>query len=79
MKKLFMILPLVFVLCFVYGCQDKTAMVELEEFKAQAEVEEQKKADLMKMAETSLEEQVLAPLVLEEQIHISFLRNLMIH
>ncbi len=41
MKKLFMILPLVLVLCFVYGCQDKDAMAELEEFKAQVEVEEQ--------------------------------------
>ncbi len=43
MKKLFMILPLVLVLCFVYGCQDKAAMAELEAFKAQAEVEEQNK------------------------------------
>ena len=47
MKKLSMILPLVLVVCFVYGCQDKEAMAELEEFKAQAEVEEQNK-DLVK-------------------------------
>ena len=44
MKKLFMILPLVLVLCFFYGCQDKAAMAELEEFKAQAAVEEQNEA-----------------------------------
>ena len=39
MKILFMILPLVFLLCFAFGCQDKAAMAELEEFRAQAEVE----------------------------------------
>ena len=43
MKKLSMISPLVLVLCFVVGCQDKAAMAELEEFRAQAEVEEQNK------------------------------------
>jgi len=41
MKKLFMILPLALILCFMVGCQDKAAMAELEEFKAQAAVEEQ--------------------------------------
>jgi steroid delta-isomerase-like uncharacterized protein len=41
MKKLFIILPLVLVLCFAYGCQDKAAMAELEEFRAQAKIEEQ--------------------------------------
>ncbi len=49
MKKLSMILPLVFVLCFVSGCQDKAAMAELEEFKAQTALEEQNKA-LVKQA-----------------------------
>jgi len=44
MKKLLMVIPLVFLLCFMVGCQDKVAMAELEEFKAQAEVEEQNKA-----------------------------------
>ena len=44
MKKLYMILPLALILCFMVGCQDKEAMAELEEFKAQAEVEEQNKA-----------------------------------
>ena len=43
MKKLFTIIPLVFLLCFTFGCQDKAAMAELEEFKAQAAVEEQNK------------------------------------
>ena len=43
MKRLLMIIPLVFLLCFTFGCQDKEAMAELEEFKAQKEVEEQNK------------------------------------
>jgi steroid delta-isomerase-like uncharacterized protein len=41
MKKLCMILPLALILCFIVGCQDKAAMAELEEFKAQAALEEQ--------------------------------------
>jgi predicted ester cyclase len=41
MRKLFLILPLVFVFYFLVGCQDKAAMAELEAMKAQAEVEEQ--------------------------------------
>ena len=41
MKKLLMILPLALIICFTVGCQDKEAMAELEEMKAQAEVEEQ--------------------------------------
>ncbi len=51
MKKLFRILPLALILCFLTGCQDKEAMAELEEFKAQAEVELQHKANLKKLAE----------------------------
>ena len=43
MKKLCMILPMALILCFVVGCQDKESMAELEEFKAQAAVEEQNK------------------------------------
>ena len=41
MKKLLMIIPLVFLLCFTFACQDKEAMAELEEFRAQAALEEQ--------------------------------------
>ena len=44
MKKLFVILPLALILCFVVGCQDKEAMAELEEFRAQAEIEKQNEA-----------------------------------
>jgi steroid delta-isomerase-like uncharacterized protein len=44
MKKLYIILPLALILCFMVGCQDKAAMAELDEFKAQAEVEEQNEA-----------------------------------
>jgi len=43
MKKLLMILPLALILCFMLGCQDKEAMAELEEFKAQEALEEQNK------------------------------------
>jgi len=43
MKNLPMILPLALILCFTVSCQDKEAMAELEEFKTQAEVEEQNK------------------------------------
>jgi hypothetical protein len=51
MKKLFMILPLTLILCFMVGCQDKSAMAELEEFKAQAALEEQNKAAFRYMME----------------------------
>ncbi len=44
MKKLYLILPLALILCFVVGCQDKEAMAELEAFKAQAAVEKQNRA-----------------------------------
>jgi ketosteroid isomerase-like protein len=43
MKKVLLILPLALILCFMVGCQDKEAMAELEEFRAQAELEEQNK------------------------------------
>jgi steroid delta-isomerase-like uncharacterized protein len=43
MKNLLMILPLALILCFMVGCQDKAAMAELEEFRAQAALEEQNK------------------------------------
>jgi len=43
MKKLLMVISLVFLLCFTFGCQYQGAMAELEEFWAQAELEEQNK------------------------------------
>ncbi len=51
MKKILVIIPLVFLLCFMVGCQDKAAIAELEEFKAQAEVEEQNKALIIEWIE----------------------------
>jgi predicted ester cyclase len=51
MKKLFMILPLVLIVCFMVGCQDKEAMAELEEFKAQAALEEANRALVMRYNE----------------------------
>ncbi len=41
MKKLLLILPMALILCFMVSGQDKEAMTELEEFKAQAALEEQ--------------------------------------
>jgi steroid delta-isomerase-like uncharacterized protein len=41
MKKLFVVLSFVLILCFMIVCQDKEAMAELEAMKVQAEVEEQ--------------------------------------
>jgi len=49
MKKLCIILPLVLILGFMVGCQDKEAMAELEAMKAQAEIEEQNKAMVQKI------------------------------
>jgi len=53
-KSLFqitMIIPLALILCFMVGCQNHEAMAELEEFKAQAEVEEQNKALISRLYE----------------------------
>ena len=44
MKKHLLVFSLVFLVCFVVGCQDKAAMAELEELKAQAALEEENKA-----------------------------------
>jgi steroid delta-isomerase-like uncharacterized protein len=51
MKKLFILLPLAMILCFMVGCQDKAAMAELEEFRAQAQVEEQNKKLIIRLIE----------------------------
>ena len=44
LKQFCLILPLALVLCFVFGCADSEKMSDLEEFKAQADIEEQNKA-----------------------------------
>ncbi len=51
MKKLLLILPLVFLLCFTFACQDKEAMAELEEFRAQATLEEANMALVMRLTD----------------------------
>ena len=43
MKKLLLMLPLALILCFMVGCQNKEVLAELEEYKAQAALEEQNK------------------------------------
>ena len=43
MNKLYLILPLALILCFLVGCKEKEAVAELEAMKAQAAVEEQNK------------------------------------
>jgi predicted ester cyclase len=51
MKKLLLVIPLVILLCFAFSCQNQEVMAELEEFRAQAEVEEQNKALVQKLIE----------------------------
>jgi steroid delta-isomerase-like uncharacterized protein len=51
MKKLFMILPLALIICFMVSCQNQEAIAELEAMKAQAEIEEQNKALLKSLVE----------------------------
>ncbi len=51
MKKLIILLPLALILCFIVGCQDKAAMAELEEFRAQAAVEKQNKETIRNLYE----------------------------
>ena len=46
-----MLLPLALILCIMVSCQDKAAMAALEEFKAQAALEEQNKASFRYMLE----------------------------
>jgi predicted ester cyclase len=43
MKKTLASIPLIVLLCCLVGCQDQAAMAELEEFRAQAELEKQNK------------------------------------
>lgn len=43
MKRYLYVVPLVFLFCFTIACQDKTAIAELEKYRAQAKVEEQNK------------------------------------
>jgi predicted ester cyclase len=49
MKKLLLILPLIF--CALISCQDKQAMAELEELKAQKEIEKQNMALVQRILE----------------------------
>ena len=44
MKKLYMILPLLGILCLMVACRDREAMAELEDFRARAALEEQNEA-----------------------------------
>lgn len=70
MKNFRIILPVVLVLCFVVGCQDKAAMAELEQFKAKAAVEEQNKATIIRYFEEADEYYSLPQ---EEMGDLSFL------
>ena len=51
MKKALCILPLVFLFSFALACRDKAAMAELDQMKAQADVEKQNAATLRRMLE----------------------------
>jgi len=54
MKKTLLILPLVFMLCFAFACQDKEAMAELEKFRTQAKLEGENIALALCLQEASL-------------------------
>jgi predicted ester cyclase len=51
MRKLLWVSLLVFLLCFIFACQDKEARAELEEFRAQVALEEQNKALILQWHE----------------------------
>ncbi|MGZ5423599.1 MAG: hypothetical protein ACXW2V_03380, partial [Candidatus Aminicenantales bacterium] len=44
MTKHLCIMPMLFLLCIVVGCQNRAVMTELEKYKAQAALEEQNNA-----------------------------------
>ena len=48
MKNIVLIVSLVLLLCLAFGCQDKGAMAELDEFKSQKALEEANKALVMR-------------------------------
>jgi len=54
LTQLFLVISLCFLLCFSISCQNQGAMAELEEFKAQAEVEEQNK-EIVKVLFTAID------------------------
>ena len=49
MKKYLCAVPLIVLFCFTIACQDKTAMAELETYKAQAAIEQQNMALVTKV------------------------------
>jgi steroid delta-isomerase-like uncharacterized protein len=53
MKKPLLVVSLVVLLCFAFGCQNKAAMAELEKYRAQAAVETQNAATLRRFLEES--------------------------
>jgi len=51
MKNPILVVSLVLLLCFVFGCQNKAEKAELEKFRAQAQIEEQNMALYRKLIE----------------------------
>jgi predicted ester cyclase/ketosteroid isomerase-like protein len=51
MKKILLVIPLVFLFCVAAECKDKAAKAELDKFKAQATIEEQNKALVLRYME----------------------------
>ena len=51
MKNPILVVSLVLLLCFVFGCQNKAEKAELEKFRAQAKLEEQNKELFRRMVE----------------------------
>lgn len=67
MKRSLVFLPLLILMAFTLGCQNQQAIAELEELKAQAEIEEQNKELVRKMFDVFVEwdleayQELLAP------------------
>ena len=51
MKKPILVVALVLLLCFVFGCQNKAEKAELEKFRTQTKLEEQNKALMLRAIE----------------------------
>ncbi len=51
MRKPFLVYALVVLLCFAFGCQNKTEKAELEKFRAQAKIEEENKALTLRLVD----------------------------
>jgi steroid delta-isomerase-like uncharacterized protein len=74
MNKLYIILSLALILCFIVGCQDEEAIAKLEEMKAQLKIEEQNREIIIRFYEEIHKQNfdtVIAMLAPDAQIYVS--------